>query len=96
MFTKLYVGNLSLETKEEALRTLFEQAGTVESARIITDRYSGSSKGFGFVEMATSEEAIKAVELFNGHSLDGRSLTVSQARERRERGGERQGGYRGR
>ncbi len=64
MFTKLYVGNLSLETKEEALRTLFEQAGTVESARIITDRYSGSSKGFGFVEIATSEEA------YNSFCLD--------------------------
>jgi RNA recognition motif-containing protein len=94
MSSKLYVGNLSFETKEEDLTTLFQQAGTVESARIITDRYSGRSRGFGFVEMGSSQEAAKAIELFNGHSLNERNLTVNEAKERQERGGG--GGGRGR
>ena len=94
MSSKLYVGNLSFETKEEDLTTLFQQAGTVESARIITDRYSGRSRGFGFVEMGSSQEAVKAIELFNGHSLNERNLTVNEAKERQERGGG--GGGRGR
>ena len=94
MTSKLYVGNLSFETKEEDLTALFQQAGTVESARIITDRYSGRSRGFGFVEMGSSQEATKAIELFNGHSLNERDLTVNEAKERQERGGG--GGGRGR
>ena len=94
MSSKLYVGNLSFETKEEDLTTLFQQAGTVESARIITDRYSGRSRGFGFVEMGSSQEAAKAIELFNGHSINERNLTVNEAKEREERGGG--GGGRGR
>jgi len=103
MSTKLYVGNLSFQTREEDLMALFQQAGTVESVRIITDQYSGRSRGFGFVEMATREEAAKAIEMFNGHSLKERNLIVSEAKERRERGGERggygrkrEGGWRGR
>ncbi len=94
MSSKLYVGNLSFETKEEDLTTLFQQAGTVESARIITDRISGQSRGFGFVEMGSSQEAAKAIELFNGHSVNERNLTVNEAKEREERGGG--GGGRGR
>ncbi|KKK63655.1 hypothetical protein LCGC14_2992090 [marine sediment metagenome] len=94
MSSKLYVGNLSFETKEEDLTTLFQQAGTVESARIITDRISGQSRGFGFVEMGSSQEAAKAIELFNGHSVNERNLTVNEAKERQERGGG--GGGRGR
>ena len=92
MSSKLYVGNLSFETKEEDLTALFQQAGTVESARIITDRYSGKSRGFGFVEMGNTQEAAKAIELFNGHSLAERDLTVNEAKEKRENG-ERQGGF---
>jgi RNA recognition motif-containing protein len=91
MTSKLYVGNLSFETTEEDLSTLFQQAGTVESARIITDRYSGKSRGFGFVEMGSKQEATKAIELFNGHSLKERDLTVNEAKERQERGGGRSG-----
>jgi RNA recognition motif-containing protein len=91
MTSKLYVGNLSFETKEEDLTTLFQQAGTVESARIITDRYSGKSRGFGFVEMGTTQESTKAIEMFNGYSLAARDLTVNEAKEKRESGG-RQGG----
>jgi RNA recognition motif-containing protein len=87
MSSKLYVGNLSFDTKEEDLTALFQQAGTVESVRIITDRYSGRSRGFGFVEMATAEEGAKAIELFNGYSLGERNLTVNEAKEKRERGG---------
>ena len=91
MSSKLYVGNLSFETKEEELTALFQQAGTVESVRIITDRYSGRSRGFGFVEMGTRQEATKAIEMFNGHSLGERTLTVNEAKERDERGGGREG-----
>lgn len=87
MSNKLYVGNLSFDAGEEELRTLFQQAGTVESVRIITDQYSGRSRGFGFVEMATREEAIKAIELLNGKNLRERALVVNEAREKRERGG---------
>ena len=92
MTSKLYVGNLSFETTEEDLTGLFQQAGTVESARIITDRYTGKSRGFGFVEMASKQEATKAIELLNGKSLKDRDLTVNEAKEKRENG-ERQGGF---
>lgn len=87
MPSKLYIGNLSFQASEEDLRTLFEQAGTVESVKIITDQYSGRSRGFGFVEMATREEAAKAIEMFNGHFLKERNLVVSEAREKRGGGG---------
>lgn len=90
MNNKLFVGSLSWGTTEDALRTLFAQVGTVTSATIITDRYSGKSKGFGFVEMATPEEAQKAIAELNGKDLDGRQITVSEAKPREPR--ENQGG----
>lgn len=84
MSKKLFVGNLSYDTKEDSLKDLFSEAGTVESAAIITDRNSGRSKGFGFVEMSSDEEAEKAVEMFNGKEVDGRALTVNEARPKKE------------
>ena len=84
MNKKLFVGNLSYETSEDALKEMFSEAGAVESAAIVTDKMSGRSKGFGFVEMATDEEAEKAIEMFNGKELDGRALTVNEARPKRE------------
>ena len=86
MAKNLYVGGLSFDTSDDGLRTFFEQAGTVESASVITDRDSGRSRGFGFVEMATEAEASKAIEEFNGKMLDGRTLTVDEAKPRKERG----------
>jgi len=80
MTKKLYVGGLSYNTTEESLRDLFSQAGSVESATIIIDRMSGRSKGFGFVEMSSEEEAGKAIEMFNGKDFDGRKITVNEAR----------------
>ena len=85
MAKKLYVGGLSYSTTGDALKELFAQAGTVESATVITDRMSGRSKGFGFVEMSSEEEAQKAIETFNGKELDGRSLTVNEARPMEDR-----------
>ncbi len=84
MSMNLYVGGLSLDASDDGLRTFFEQAGTVESARIITDRDSGRSRGFAFVEMATDAEAKKAIEELNGKMLDDRTLTVNEARPRKE------------
>ncbi len=80
----LHVGGLSFDTTEDGLRTFFEQAGTVDSANVITDRDSGRPRGFGFVEMATDAEALKAIEDLNGKTLDGRTLTVSEARPRNQ------------
>ena len=91
METKLYVGNLSYETTEQALRELFMQAGNVTSVALIKDRDSGQSKGFGFVEMSSQAEVQKAISMFNGYSLNERQLTVNIARPREERGGPRQG-----
>jgi cold-inducible RNA-binding protein len=79
MAVKLYVGGLSYSTTSETLREHFAQCGTVESATVITDRYSGQSRGFGFVEMATAEEAQKAVSMLNGQRLDGRTIKVELA-----------------
>jgi len=93
MTTKLYVGNLSFRTTGEELRELFAQAGTVESVSVIEDRETGRSRGFGFVEMATAEEAAAAIEQFNGKDLGGRNLTVNEAKPKPERSGG--GGYRG-
>ena len=95
MATRLYVGNLSFRTTSEDLRELFAQAGTVESANIIEDRETGRSRGFGFVEMATQEEANAAIEQFNGKEFGGRNLTVNEAKPRTERGGSGGGGGRG-
>jgi RNA recognition motif-containing protein len=80
MNKKLYVGGLSYSTTQDALKQGFEQAGTVESAIVITDKMTGRSKGFGFVEMATEEEATKAMDMLNGKDFDGRRITVSEAR----------------
>jgi RNA recognition motif-containing protein len=95
MATKLYVGNLSFKTTGDDLREYFSQAGEVESASIIEDRETGRSRGFGFVEMATAEGAAAAIEQFNGKDLNGRNLTVNEARPKTDRGGGGGGGGRG-
>ena len=84
MNKKLFVGGIAWKTTEDALRDAFAQAGTVESVAIITDRDTGRSKGFAFVEMATEEEATAAIEMWNGKELDGRSIAVNEARPPRE------------
>jgi len=95
MAKKLYVGNLSYETTQQTLQDLFAEAGTVTSAAVIIDRMSGRSKGFGFVEMSTEEEAQKAIEMFNGKEVGGRKLTVNEAKPMEPRG-DRDGGSRNR
>jgi RNA recognition motif-containing protein len=87
MGNKLYVGNLPFSATDDSLREMFGQAGQVESAKIITDRDTGRSKGFGFVEMSTEQEASEAINKFNGTELDGRSLTVNEARPMAPRDG---------
>ncbi|KPJ70928.1 RNA-binding protein [Microgenomates bacterium DG_75] len=82
---KLYVGNLDYKVTGDQLTELFSQAGKVVSAVVITDRYSGRSKGFGFVEMGTEDEAKKAIEALNGKDFEGRNLIVNEARPREER-----------
>jgi cold-inducible RNA-binding protein len=99
MGTKLYVGGLPYSTTEQQLNELFSQHGSVTSAKVITDRYTGQSRGFGFVEMATSEEAQKAISALNGTQMDGRTLTVNEARPQEKRtssGGGDRGGRGGR
>ncbi len=86
MSAKLFVGNLSFQATEEDLRELFAQAGTVETVRIITDQFTGRPRGFGFVEMATKEEAQKAVEMLNGRLFRDRNLVVDEARPQPQRG----------
>ncbi len=80
MNKKLYVGGLSYSTTQDALKQEFEAAGNVVSAIVITDKMTGRSKGFGFVEFATEDEATKAIDMFNGKDFDGRKITVSEAR----------------
>lgn len=92
MAMKLYVGNLSFQTSSEDLQQLFAQAGTVESATVVEDRDTGRSRGFGFVEMASKEEGEKAIQQFNGTDLNGRNLTVNEARPREDRGNRGGGG----
>src|SRR5918996_3039181 len=87
MSAKLFVGNLSFQATEEDLRELFAQAGTVETVRIITDQFTGRPRGFGFVEMANKEEALKAVEMLNGRLFRDRNLVVDEARPQPQRGG---------
>lgn len=86
METKLYVGNLSYNTTDNDLRTLFAQAGTVTSVDLIKDRDTGMSKGFGFVQMSTQAEAEQAIKMFNGYDLDNRQLKVNPARPKEESG----------
>jgi RNA recognition motif-containing protein len=101
MGSKLYVGNLSYETTSSDLQTLFEQHGAVNSAEVIQDRETGRSKGFGFVQMGTDEEAQKAISALSGQDHAGRALTVNEAKPREDRprsgggGGNRSGGSRG-
>ncbi|HUC87353.1 MAG TPA: RNA-binding protein [Candidatus Saccharimonadales bacterium] len=85
MATKLFVGSLAYSVTDETLRTAFEEAGTVESAKVITDRETGRSRGFGFVEMTSDEEAQNAVKLLNEKELDGRRIIVNEARPQQPR-----------
>jgi len=96
MSQKLYVGNLPFGASEEALKNLFAEAGTVESVKIITDTYSGRSRGFGFVEMASKEEGEKAISLLNGKTFMERALVVNEAKPQKKKGGEFRGGRRDR
>jgi len=99
MATKLYVGSLPYSTTDDQLSQLFSKAGSVVSANVITDKFSGRSRGFGFVEMAGDDDAQKAIEMFNGYDMDGRRLVVNEARPMAERkprsfgGGGGGGGY---
>ena len=89
MGKKLYVGNLSYEVTGSDLEKMFQPHGTVESAQVIADRDTGRSKGFGFVEMGTSQEAQAAIQALSGKESNGRALTVNEAKPREERGGSR-------
>jgi cold-inducible RNA-binding protein len=90
--TKLYVGNLAYGVSNSDLENMFTPHGTVQSAQVIMDRDTGRSKGFGFVEMGSGNEAQAAINALNGKEVDGRALTVNEARPREERGGSRSGG----
>ena len=96
MAKKLYVGSLSYSTTDDTLKQYFSQAGTVATASVIMDRMSGRSKGFGFVEMSTDEEANAAIEMFDGKEFEGRTVIVNEARPKEDRprtgGGFRRGG----
>jgi cold-inducible RNA-binding protein len=96
MPSKLYVGNLAYTVSNDDLRELFSQAGQVQSATVITDKFSGQSKGFGFVEMTTNEEAATAIQQFNDAELKGRNIKVNEAKPRESKfgsgGGDRSGG----
>jgi RNA recognition motif-containing protein len=94
MSIKLYVGGLSYNTTEEQLNAMFAEHGKVLSAKIITDRDTGNSKGFGFVEMEEMKDGQAAIKALNGKDVDGRSLTVNQARPQGERRPNYSGGYR--
>lgn len=89
MANKLYVGNLNYQTEQENLRSLFTQFGEVVSATILTDRDTGRSRGFGFVEMADEDSASAAIQGLNGTEFEGRTLKVNEARERSDRGPDR-------
>ncbi|MBI1818573.1 MAG: RNA-binding protein [Deltaproteobacteria bacterium] len=96
MGRKLYVGNLAFDVTQKELEELFAQAGTCESASVITDRATGQSRGFGFVEMSSNAEAQSAIQQFDGQEFKGRALKVNEARERENtRGGGGGGGYGG-
>lgn len=91
---KLYVGNLSYKTSAEDLRKSFEEFGTVESVTVVADKYTGQSKGFGFVEMSSRDEAQAAISGLNGTQLDDRTIRVDEARPKPDRGGGERGGRR--
>ena len=91
----IYVGNLAHQATEEDLRQAFEAFGQVESINIIKDKFSGESRGFGFVEMPSKDEAKKAIEEMNGKDLAGRALNVNEAKPKTDRGGGGRGGYGG-
>jgi cold-inducible RNA-binding protein len=95
MGKKLYVGNLSFEIDNTALEQLFAAHGTVVSANVINDRYTGQSKGFGFVEMSSNEEAKAAIAALDGKDHGGRAIKVNEAKPREDRGGGGRGGYGG-
>ncbi len=92
MATKLYVGNLSYQTTDQQLHELFSEAGNVASAQVVTDRYTGEARGFGFVEMATEDEAQQAIAAINGRNVGGRALVVNESRPREGGGGGSRGG----
>jgi RNA recognition motif-containing protein len=96
MSAKLYVGNLSFNTSTQDLEEMFGQYGSVQSVNIIEDRETGRSRGFAFVEMSSNEEAESAISALNGKEVDGRSLTVNEAKAREEGGGGNRGGGGGR
>ena len=95
MGRKLYVGNLAYGVNSTDLQQMFEEFGAVQSAQVIMDRESGQSRGFGFVEMGSDQEAQAAIDALNGKNVDGRNLTVNEAKPREDRGGGRGGGYGG-
>ncbi|OGI61706.1 hypothetical protein A2645_01190 [Candidatus Nomurabacteria bacterium RIFCSPHIGHO2_01_FULL_39_9] len=101
MAKKLYIGGLSYSTTDDSMKSAFAQAGTVESATVIIDKMTGKSRGFGFVEMSNDSEAEAAIQMWNGKDLDGRNITVNEARPmesrppRRDFGGRGGGGSRG-
>lgn len=94
MTSKIYVGGLPYSATDEKLNELFSPYGTVESARVITDRFTGQSRGFGFVEMGSADEAQKAISALNSTQLDGRTLTVNEAKPQERRSGGGGGGGR--
>ena len=94
MTKKLFVGNLSWTTTNDSLRDLFATIGNVVSAQVIMDKFTGKSRGFGFVEMENDQDAKKAADELNGKDLDGRAIAVNEAREQEDRGNRNSGGYR--
>jgi RNA recognition motif-containing protein len=95
MGRKLYVGNLPYSADQQSLTEIFSQCGTVDSVNVITDRDTGQSKGFGFIEMSSGSEAQKAIQELNGADCDGRPMTVNEAKPQKKRSGGGRGGYGG-
>ena len=91
----IYVGSLHYDLSEDELKKVFEEYGDVSSVRIITDKFTGRSKGFGFVEMSDDDAANRAIEELNGSEVKGRTIRVNESIERKDRGGDRRGGYGG-
>jgi RNA recognition motif-containing protein len=91
----IFVGNLSFDATENALRSMFEEFGTVDRVNLVTDRDTGRARGFGFVEMNNDAEGLKAIAALNGRDLDGRALNVNEARPKENRAGGGGGGFRG-